>query len=58
MTQCPNCKRNTELQKQKCSYCGETLKYTVAQKFDILAESVESALRLELERRRKSKGIN
>ncbi|GAA4847967.1 hypothetical protein GCM10023310_27590 [Paenibacillus vulneris] len=58
MTPCPNCKRNTELQKQKCPHCGKTFQYTVAQKFDLMAESVEAALRLELERRKKAQNHN
>lgn len=39
----------------RCSHCGKVLDYTVAEKFDLLAESVEHALKKELEARRKLK---
>ncbi|MNI07525.1 hypothetical protein D3C73_605350 [compost metagenome] len=55
MISCPNCSRVTEIQKLKCSHCGKVLKYTVAEKFDLLAESVENALKKELEARRKNR---
>jgi hypothetical protein len=45
----------TEIQHSNCSHCGEPLKYTVAEKFDILAASVEKALKKELESRKKNK---
>jgi hypothetical protein len=38
----------TELQRQHCSHCGEVLKYTVEEKFDMLAESVEIVLKREM----------
>jgi len=52
MMKCPKCRKLTEIQYRKCSHCGETIPYTVAEKFDKLAESVELALKKELERRR------
>jgi ribosomal protein L37AE/L43A len=52
MFKCPICKKVTEIQRQSCSHCGEILKYTTAEKFDILAESVENAVKKELEARR------
>ncbi|WP_171683953.1 hypothetical protein [Paenibacillus planticolens] len=45
----------TDLQLHKCTHCGVVLGYSVAEKFDILAESVEHALKKELEARRKMK---
>ncbi|MDF2649498.1 MAG: hypothetical protein K0Q73_5303 [Paenibacillus sp.] len=56
MINCPFCNKLTEIQKQHCSHCGKVLNLTIAQKFDILAESVEKALKKELETRRKRKG--
>ncbi|KRE52282.1 hypothetical protein ASG85_03930 [Paenibacillus sp. Soil724D2] len=53
MIKCTNCSKLTELQMQRCIHCGKILTYTVAEKFDILAESVEHALKKELEARRK-----
>jgi hypothetical protein len=55
MINCSSCKKLTEIQKQHCSHCGQVLKYTIAQKFDIMAESVEKALRKELEARRRNR---
>ncbi|WP_156411102.1 hypothetical protein [Paenibacillus sp. Soil787] len=55
MIKCTHCSKVTELQLQRCIRCGKTLTYTVAEKFDILAESVEHALKKELEARRKLK---
>ncbi|MFK7694916.1 hypothetical protein [Paenibacillus sp. HJGM_3] len=45
----------TELQKQNCSHCGETLEFTVAEKFDLLAESVEVVLKKEMALRKLKK---
>ncbi|WP_409346732.1 hypothetical protein [Paenibacillus sp. MBLB4367] len=53
MIKCPDCSKPTELQMRHCSHCGKILAYTVAEKFDILAESVEQALKKELEGRRR-----
>lgn len=53
MITCKNCSKTTELQMHRCTHCGQILSYTVAEKFDILAESVELALKKELEARRK-----
>ncbi|WP_341414350.1 hypothetical protein [Paenibacillus filicis] len=44
--------RQTELQMSRCSHCGKPLQYTVAEKFDMLAESVEQELRKELAARK------
>ncbi len=55
MVKCKKCLKLTELQKQKCSHCGASLDYTVAEKFNMLAESVENALKKELEVRRAHK---
>jgi rRNA maturation protein Nop10 len=52
MIKCPRCMRMTELQMSRCSHCGGVLQFTIAEKFDLLAESVEQALRKELEARR------
>jgi uncharacterized OB-fold protein len=49
---CNKCSNATEIQKYKCSHCGKILDYTVAEKFDILAESVEIALKKEMALRR------
>jgi hypothetical protein len=53
MIKCPNCLKHIEIQQRACSFCGETIKYTIAEKFDILAESVENALKKELQTRKK-----
>jgi hypothetical protein len=53
MIKCPNCQKNIALQQRDCSFCGVTIKYTIAEKFDILAESVENALKKELESRKR-----
>jgi hypothetical protein len=53
MIKCPNCLKYIELQQRDCSFCGETIKYTIEEKFDILAESVENALKKELETRKR-----
>ena len=53
MIKCTNCSKVTDIQMQRCIHCGKNLNYTVAEKFDILAESVEHALKKELEDRRK-----
>ncbi|MEC0266256.1 MULTISPECIES: hypothetical protein [Paenibacillus] len=55
MIKCRHCFKMTDLQLQKCSHCGVVLGYSVAEKFDLLAESVEHALKKELEARRKLK---
>lgn len=52
MIKCPKCSGATELQKQTCSHCGTTLEWTVAEKFDMLAQSVETALKKEMAIRR------
>lgn len=52
MIRCPKCSKLIELQLKDCS-CGETIKYTIAERFDILAESVENALKKELEARKR-----
>jgi hypothetical protein len=55
MIKCPKCYRHIELHQRDCSYCGKNIQYAIAEKFDILAESVENALKKELEaRKRKS----
>jgi hypothetical protein len=53
MIKCPKCLKNIEIQQINCSFCGETIKYTLAEKFEILAESLENALKKELETRRR-----
>lgn len=55
MIKCRHCSKTTDLQLQKCTHCGVDLGYSVAEKFDLLAESVEHALKKELEARRKLK---
>ncbi|MDQ0900507.1 MULTISPECIES: hypothetical protein [unclassified Paenibacillus] len=55
MIKCTNCSKVTDIQMHRCVHCGKILTYTVAEKFDILAESVEYALKMELEARRKMK---
>lgn len=55
MITCKSCSKRTELQNTRCSHCGATLNYSVAEKFDMLAESVEQALKQELEARRRLK---
>ncbi|SDC43738.1 hypothetical protein SAMN02799630_00332 [Paenibacillus sp. UNCCL117] len=52
MFKCPACLKPTELQMRRCSHCGNVLKFSVAEKFDMLAESVEAALKKELETRK------
>lgn len=52
MITCPKCRRKTELQKEHCSQCGEILEFSVEEKFDILAESVETVLKKEMALRR------
>jgi hypothetical protein len=53
MIKCPKCLENIEIQQKCCSFCGETINYTIAEKFEILAESVENALKKELETRKR-----
>ncbi|WP_158082043.1 hypothetical protein [Paenibacillus ferrarius] len=55
MIRCKTCSKMTELQLHRCTHCGVILSYSVAEKFDMLAESVENALKKELEQRRKQK---
>ncbi|MDR6551146.1 putative amidophosphoribosyltransferase [Paenibacillus qinlingensis] len=55
MITCKSCSKPTELQMQRCSHCGAMLSYTVAEKFDLMAEMVEQALKQELEARRRLK---
>lgn len=55
MIKCPKCAKMTELQKQNCSHCGETMEFTVAEKFDLLAESVEVVLKKEMALRKLKK---
>ncbi|WP_159883210.1 hypothetical protein [Paenibacillus puerhi] len=52
MIKCPACLKPTELQLRRCSHCGDVLNYTMAEKFDLLAASVEMALKKEWEIRK------
>ncbi|WP_179232817.1 hypothetical protein [Paenibacillus rigui] len=53
MMKCPRCYKLIEIHQKECAYCGAVIKHTIAQKFDMLAESVENALKRELEARRR-----
>ncbi|MGO4500319.1 hypothetical protein AB4114_31080 [Paenibacillus sp. 2RAB27] len=55
MITCKSCSKPTELHMQRCSHCGALSPYTVAEKFDMMAELVEQALKQELEARRRLK---
>ncbi|WP_189020770.1 hypothetical protein [Paenibacillus marchantiophytorum] len=55
MIRCKSCAKLTELQMHRCTHCGVVLSYSVSEKFDLLAESVENALKKELELRRKQR---
>ncbi|WNR46232.1 hypothetical protein [Paenibacillus roseipurpureus] len=55
MKNCPSCSKRTEPHFQNCPYCGAKITFTVAEKFDQMAELVEQALKQELESRRRMK---
>ncbi|WP_127582325.1 hypothetical protein [Paenibacillus koleovorans] len=55
MFRCAHCSKVTDLQWRNCAHCGKVIDYTVAEKFDMLAESVEAALKKELQNRKKNK---
>jgi t-SNARE complex subunit (syntaxin) len=57
MVECPHCSKLTEF-KRLCSHCGGIVIHTVEEKFNLLADSVEKALKKEANKRKNKKAIN
>ncbi|KPV56258.1 hypothetical protein QJ48_28710 [Paenibacillus sp. A3] len=56
MVECPHCTKPTAFQRQ-CSHCGTILQHTVEEKFELLSEAVEKALKKEGQKRKKKRRI-
>lgn len=56
MVECPNCTKPTAFQRH-CSHCGTILKHTIEEKFELLGEAVEKALKKERQKRKKKKRV-
>jgi undecaprenyl pyrophosphate phosphatase UppP len=54
MVECPNCSKQTEFTRL-CSHCGGIVIHTVEEKFNLLAESVETVLKKEALKRKQKK---
>ncbi|SCW28927.1 hypothetical protein SAMN04487970_1001304 [Paenibacillus tianmuensis] len=56
MVECPNCAKPTAFQRH-CSHCGTILQHTAEEKFELLGEAVEKAIKKERQERKKKKRI-
>ncbi|GLI05401.1 hypothetical protein YDYSG_14310 [Paenibacillus tyrfis] len=56
MVECPNCAKPTAFQRH-CSHCGTIIQHTVEEKFELLSEAVEKALKKERQKRKKKRRI-
>ncbi|MFB6363330.1 zinc ribbon domain-containing protein [Paenibacillus elgii] len=56
MVECPNCAKPTAFQRH-CSHCGIILQHTAEEKFELLGEAVEKAIKKERQKRKKKKRI-
>jgi uncharacterized membrane protein YvbJ len=54
MIECPACGKSTKYE-QACTYCGAKLKQSTEDRFQMMAESVENALKLERKKRKQRK---
>jgi ribosomal protein L20 len=54
MVECPHCSKQTEFTRL-CSHCGGIIIHTVEEKFNLLAEAVENALKKEVLKRKQKK---